>query len=744
MAFHSKLVPASELTEFMAEARKRYVAGLAADADDRADAQDDQRFEHGGDHQWDPAALEARRNPKYPRPVLTENRIHIFVHQVANEGRQSKPSIVVTAGDGGKPETAEVIQSWIREVEYESDADIAYDNSREQQLISGRAWYRLNTEYASKHPGPGAFKQVPRVRPIENQFAVVWDPSAKRYAKTDADWIFIIGTTSKDKHKQKYGSDSALAQSNFALTPETVGWVNVGASSEELLEVEYWRKVHNTRRLCRLHSGAVVWKDEIQPAGMPAPDGTVYDDDPIEEERDEDDVTVQQFVIDALSILDETEWVGSDIPAIPVWGREEIVDGKRHTISLIRHGKTPQRLINLYVSNIAEQVALMPKNPYVVAEGQIINREQEWEEINTVPRAVIQYKPTAIGGTLAPPPQRNVNEPPIMALTAGLSQAVDALKASMGMFDPSLGARSNERSGLAIERRQRQSDNANFHFQDNEARSRKTLGRMLLELLANLNRGETIVTVRGEDGTTKRVPINQKFIDPDTNKETEHIIDPEAYVVSTGPSYTSSRHESFDKYSTLAQYDPRFMQLAGDILFRNMDVPGAQEISDRYEKMLPPQLQPGGDGKQPPLPPQIQQAMEQGKHTMMALSERVRELQNELDSKQPEIMARIRISEMQEETKRLQIQAELDIARLNAGVKTAVEEMKADMTSVRESIQTARADIAQLAAKPELPAANVRPDAVPEKEGPVPASTQQPAAPAPADQSAAALTGGIQ
>jgi hypothetical protein len=87
--------------------------------------------------------------------------------------------------DGGTEETAEYYQGRIRQIEYESDADIAYDTSREQAVTCGRGFYRVTTKYKKGNDGP----QEIAIEPIRNQFSVIWDPSAKKYDLSDAGWI---------------------------------------------------------------------------------------------------------------------------------------------------------------------------------------------------------------------------------------------------------------------------------------------------------------------------------------------------------------------------------------------------------------------------------------------------------------------------------------------------------------------------------------------------------------------------
>ena len=71
----------------------------------------------------------------------------------------------------------------------------------------------------------------------------------------------------------------------------------------------------------------------------------------------------------------------------------------------------------------------------------------------------------------ATPPQRQA--PP--QISAGMMQeamsAAEDIKAVTGIYDASLGARSNETSGVAINARAREGDVSTFHFIDNLTRS---------------------------------------------------------------------------------------------------------------------------------------------------------------------------------------------------------------------------------------------------------------------------------
>ena len=318
--------------------------------------------------------------------------------------------------------------------------------------------------------------------------------------------------------------------------------------------------------------------------------------------------------------------------------------------------------------------------------GSISGLEEIWEKINEITHAVVPYNAYDDQGRPIPPPEREAVEPPIQALVIGYNQAVDALKACMGMFDPAMGKpNTQEVSGIAIERNKKESDGANAHFSGNEARTRKTIGRILLALLQKLDAGEKNVSIRTEDGKTHSVRINtaQPYRDKESGETVHHRMDVGEYAaaVSTGPSYTSQREEAFDTYSQIANADPRFMQLAGDILFENLDAPGSHEIAERYRLTLPPALQQN-KGMQN-IPPQIQQALQNAQAMTTQQHALILDLQNQLSAKQPEIQAKIKIAEMQETTKRLTLQAEVRIAEMNAGVKSAVEQLNMQVTAIQ-------------------------------------------------------------
>ena len=190
------------------------------------------------------------------------------------------------------------------------------------------------------------------------------------------------------------------------------------------------------------------------------------------------------------------------------------------------------------------------------------------------------------------------------------------MKAVTGIYDASLGARSNETSGKAILARQREGDVANYHFTDNLTRSLEHAGRILIDLIPKIYDTQRVIRILGEDDSEEFIEINKSI--PGYDGEPMLLNDLSAgrfdIKVTTGPSYTTKRIEAAESMMSFVQAFPQAGQVAGDLIAGNMDWPGADAIAHRLKKMVPPELLEGEDGddqQPPPQPDPMQQKMQE-------------------------------------------------------------------------------------------------------------------------------------
>lgn len=674
------------MEDFLQIARDRFDFGRQSDAYDRERAEADNAFANADDKdlaQWDEVAKKARRK----RPIIQWNRIPVYVQQVVNDGRQNKPAIRISPGDGGSPHTAEYFQARIRHIEYEANADTAKDCARDQQITSGRGFMRVRTEYI-----PGTYEQRICLDRIENQFSVVFDPGGIEYDRSDAEWAFIVSQISKDAHRRKYGERSTVNRLDWEeaskLAPD---WIGIGHDGEMIQIAEYYVKKYRPRTLLLLGSTALpVWKDEHE---------AVYADlkakGLILAEREDQCPTIWQYVINGAEVLSETQWIGSTIPIVPFWGREATVNGKRRTYSLVRNAKGPQQLLNLYVSNGAELIGQMPKSPYMVPEGGIPQgREGEWGKVNVEALAWLYYRQYDDKDRPLSSPNRITAEPPIQALAVGINQCIDGIKAAMGIYDASLGARGNETSGIAIKRRDDQASITNYHFPDNEARSNKYLGQILIEILPKLDKEGKSYPIRTEDGKVHIVPIGQEHRDWKTGETVCHDLKSGQYnvTVATGKSYDSQRQEAYDRDAILVQAQPELIWAIGPQMFRNDDTAGSDERAEaieRFANLRFPGLHPEKEkqGEQP-ISPEIQQTIVTLQQENEQLKGFAQELHGKIETKQIELDGQKELKQMDIDFQRqkldIETRAQIDLEAFRQGISSDIAALRGELDMMKQ------------------------------------------------------------
>lgn len=602
-------------------------------AEVRSEALDDIKFARLS-KQWNDADI-AKRG-REGRPCLTINRMPAFLRQVVNDARMNRPSIKVHPVDSGSDiATADVMSGLIRNIEYSSNADVAYDTAVDAAVTGGFGFFRIDVDYAHND----TFDLDILIKRIENPFNVHWDHASTEADSSDWNYAFVSEVMERDAFKRKYpGADTA----DFDAGDEgTALWVE----EDGLRVAEYWTRDEVTEKLLKLSDGMVLpesryleLKDMLDVAGI-----TVTGDRPSRS------WSVKQRIISAKEVLSETDWKGRYIPIVPVWGDEVNVEGKRYFRSLIRDAKDPQRMFNYWRTTSTELVALAPKAPFIGPTGAFETDLDKWQTANTESHAFIQFDGPAM-------PQRQ----PFTGVPAGALQealnAADDMKAIMGIYDASLGARSNETSGRAIMARQREGDVSTFHFIDNLNRAIRHAGRILIDLIPQIYDKPRVLRIMGEDGTPTSAQVNQQTQKPDGAIEIFDLTNGKYdLTVSSGPNFTTRREESAFQMTEFVRAYPASAPLIGDLIAKNLDWPGADEIAKRLKAMVPQQATG--------LPPQVQQMIEQGKQMIGKLQAENAQLKQG-DQKD---MARLALDA--EKLKVEQYKAETDrIAAVNAGM----------------------------------------------------------------------------
>jgi hypothetical protein len=640
--------------DLLETARKRFDLAEEAWRESKKLALEDMQFLAGD--QWPEAIRKERESDG--RPTLTINRLHQHVKQVTNDGRQNRPSIkVYPVDDNADVETAKILQGLIKHIETNSGADVAYDRGLDCAVKGGFGFWRVVTDYCD----PLSFDQEALIKSIRDPLSVTFDPHSTEPDGSDANFAFITDDIPHEEYKATYPDSDLSKHSDWSrLQHEVPGWM----SDSTCRIAEYFYKDFKEVELVLLSDGQVYDAADLA-AGLPiGPEGLPLE---VVQKRVSKIPIIKWAKINAVEVLEETEWPGRWIPIVPVYGDEVVLGGKRVLEGIVRHGKDPARIYNFNVSAEVEAISLAPKAPFVGMEGQFEGYEHQWATANRKNYAFLQYKAkTLANGQPAPPPQRMSTEANTMAITNSRMQSADDIKATTGIHDASLGARSNESSGIAIQRRNQQAQTANFHFIDNQTRSMRHTGRILVDIIPKIYDTARAVRIIGEEGDQQVVQVNAVVDGQETYNLGAGKYD---VVCEVGPSYATKRQEAVQTMLDLTKAYPQLMQIAGDLWLKQMDIPGAKEIAERVKKTLPPGLAEDDEKNKKPIPPEVQAQIQQMSQMIEQLTAAANESSEALKTKKLELESRERI-----EFKKLEVQVELKRAELDQAASLAVLE----------------------------------------------------------------------
>jgi hypothetical protein len=595
-----------------------------ADSYNRQDALDDLKFSSGD--QW-PVEVQNSRNLE-ARPCLTINKLDGFIRQVCNQQRQARPRMKAhSMNSAANAKVADILTGIFKHIEVNSDADAAYDTAFEFAVRMGWGYWRVVTDYVRED----SFDQEIYIKPIPNPFTVYFDPNSQMPDGSDAETCLITEVMSKKDFKAQYpNADDGANFNNRGTGDADADWI----MKEDIRVAEWWYTERKKTKLLLLSDGTQVYKDDAPDEAILAAAGIM-----VVAERETMRKTIKWAKLTGMEVLEESTWAGKYIPIVPVYGQQIVVDDKRKKYGLVRMAKDPQRMYNYWRTALTESVALAPKAKWLLAEGQDEGHENEWNLANVKATPVLRYKQKDIEGQPAPIPTRLQPEPPPAGIVEATSAINNDLQTVVGIFDPNQFTQGNL-SGKAIRGQQMQIDLSNFHYYDNLTRSLKQTGRIILDLIPKIYDKERVMRIIGYDNRPEMVTINQRIVDEQGAEKILNDVTVGEYDVymDTGPGYQSKRQEAVEAMIPLLQANPELFQAAGDLVFRNMDFPGADVIADRLAAVNPmAQIDEKAD-----IPPQVQMQL-------MASQKQVADLQQQIAALTLNLQHQTDVQRMKEE-----------------------------------------------------------------------------------------------
>ena len=633
--------------------RERYRYAMDKWRRNRTEGQKNMRYVAGDP--WD----DEDRNARKGRPTVCADQLNQYVNQVVNTARQNPRGIIVDpAGDGATEQLAEYRENRIRAIEYGSNASQAYINGLQAAVERNIGYWKVGRIYVSDETD----EQEIVVLPVLNPDAILIDPDYKELDGSDIKWAFELDKLTLEEFEREYPE----AQKRSFAADDFGGDANDWFDGKSIVVASYW---------------------EIQTSQKKAG----------KKNREISVKSIQQYVTNGVEILKKADpQPGPYIPIIACFGKELWVEygkggAERVLLSLVSLARDPQKALAYVMSAMLENVGQLPKTSFIGAVGQFETDEDAWKTVNSVFHPYLQYDPIvdAATGQPMPPPQRTPLTPDFQAYAAGVDICQRAVQSAMGLQAlPSAAQRSNQKSGVALQKIQSEQSIGSYHLVDNYDRAIKLTGRIVNNWLSLVDMGEIEKPIREADGSHKLAKINtdEAVIEDDHQYHFPIADDKGRYQVtlSSGPSHESQREEASEFVDTLMgslKNLPLSPPQAAQILSLSIKLKQLGPLGDQMAEIVNPQNQ--GQAQQLQAMQGQMAQMQQAQGQQQAL---IQKLMLERQGKVIEQQGKASIVKMQEDTK-------LAVAQMNAS-KDANESIADREIQVYDMLHDAAHDVA--------------------------------------------------
>jgi len=664
--------------------------------------------------QWDSRDRQNREAENRPCPSL--NRLVPFLKQVTSTIRTNKPEINLKPVETDDRNIAECFEGVINHIERNSNAARQYAAWADDGVACGIGHLRGSIVESEINPD---FLDA-ELECIEDPLSVIWDSSSVKANRSDARRCWVIDYIPDEEVEDEFPD----AQGEWPDEEESTAWTDWHDSeSEETRICEYYCvKTEKVRRFEDPMTGeSIIVRGEDE-----APEGLV----PLVETTEK---VCRVWLLTGGKILrgglDGEIVPGGRIPIFPYIPNEKRIGRRKVRKGIIRDAKDSVRMINWSMALMIEAMAATPKPKWTGPSKAFEGFEEEWSQASLSNKSYLPYNDKA-----SAPPVYNQPPPFNVGLVNAMQVFDENIKQVTGIYDASLGARSNETSGRAIRAREEQGDMATFDYIDEFNHALKEVGRWLVRIIPEIYTEERQIRVLGKDHKEKVIQINgfDPASGPINPMERTHF----DVAVKVGPGFATQREEAAETMRMAIQSAPQMAPILLDLMVSNEDWPGAEKAAKRLAEMLPPNIKAmeQKESGEPPTPEQQQQdAMQmQMQQAQMQMQQRAAAAEIQLKeaqaakamaeaqrAAQPETPAQVDNSQAQLRAFEIQQQSELERERMAQTGQIEREKMVQDALNqdkkLLADLQKFEMELrAKLAEKAMEPAASVEGDVEPD------------------------------
>jgi hypothetical protein len=601
--------PATGPHEVVREAVERWRACKDWQGIEDERAREDIKFANGdarNNWQWDKAIYDVRDGRDLPCLTINSTRVHndIIINQMSKDGYGIK---IRPTGGKASYKSAQVMQNVIRRIEYVSKATTQYRKVGEQQVDGGIGYILIETAYVSNKTRD----QEIYLKASRDPTGVYLDPWIREPDGSDANFGFVFERMPRQEFNRKY----PLYKNRVGTSPldnSFADWL----SDKEIMLAKYYRK--------KQQPDTFVWYeidngDNEPPTTFEGLASEIKDDAGIEiykmlmSDIRKDNIVggtrkvfndaVEWFLIAGDQIIESGDWAGKYIPICRCVGRELVIDNtldrKGHTRPMIN----ANQMLNYNASTAVYIVALQPTASYV-APARAIEGQEQYKTMNINSFPVLLYNDiddeAPEGLQKIDAPVRQDPPKPSMAHEQGMATAERQMMMISGQYQSQIEEvdKRNPSSGAAINERKEQGDTATYHFVEHMGDMKRFIGVQLLDLIPKIYDTKRTLHIIDDAGEKSWIAIDPN--QADAVQELEHDKEDEEAVKlafnpaigeyecisDPGPDYATQRREGWDAIKMILQANNELVGVAGDLLFKYGDFPGADAIQERLQREI--------------------------------------------------------------------------------------------------------------------------------------------------------------
>lgn len=656
------------MTDALNEAQRLYQEALEASRDQRLQIAEDLRFSDPSDpQQWDEAVKRQREtDPGGKRPCLTMDQTGQYVANVAGQIEQQTPSLhAIPVGGAADKQAAEQIDGRFRHIEYASRATQHYTRVLTSAARTGVGYLIVRPEYIDRALG----WQEPRISSEADPLRVVFDPWSVETDGSDASFGYLLTPMPMREFERKYPGKDACDFGDLEYTKRD-------DRRKSVMLAERWMIEERTKNM-------IVYVDEQgQDVAVPEEEyWKLYQQgmippQPSEVRTFKDKRNVVQWrrmsgadILERVTKPDGTEgeYPADSIGIIPCYGYIGFSDGRMKYCGIPRRARAPQQAYNYHISEL-----MMPGAQLLASERALKGFETIWDRAAVQRRAYLPFNDMDEEGAIAQPSMIKVGSS-LVDHSASAERALHDIQAALGMYQATLGAPSNETSGVAIESRKQQGEASNAHFPSHLAASLGQLGRVVLQMDARLADTQRKAPIMGVDGTPGSVTFAPEQKEAFKRQDGGSVsINPSVGTygvrVVVGASYSTQRTQTNAAFAEIMRGNKELAPVVAPFWAQTLDFPGSDKFAQAMAAMAPDPvkaiLQPEGAEKGPD-PAAMAQQLKQCQDALQEAIQHAKEAQDDADEAIAEVAEAKRMAEVREreldikaydsETKRLQV-----------------------------------------------------------------------------------------